>query len=109
MEVIGDILGDDGKPLVEELEIYRRDPVECIKELLGNPAFKKKMKFAPQQVYQDEAGNVWAFGETWSGEWWWNLQVFLFYVCILPRIKADLPLEITPKRRHNCACYPLHR
>jgi hypothetical protein len=31
------------RKLTEEVELWRRDPVECIKELIGNPAFQKHM------------------------------------------------------------------
>ncbi|KAH9928731.1 uncharacterized protein B0H18DRAFT_874619, partial [Fomitopsis serialis] len=35
-EVTGNVLDEDGKPLTEEVELWRRRPVECIKELIGN-------------------------------------------------------------------------
>jgi Plavaka transposase len=45
----GNQLSEDGEPLPDEkLELWRRDPVECIRELLGNPALKNHMKYAPE-------------------------------------------------------------
>ncbi|KAJ7458310.1 hypothetical protein B0H11DRAFT_2317943, partial [Mycena galericulata] len=35
-ELVGDELGEDGKLRTEILEIWHRDPVECVRELLGN-------------------------------------------------------------------------
>jgi hypothetical protein len=36
--------------LTEEVELWKRDPVECIKELIGNPAFCKHMQFVPEGI-----------------------------------------------------------
>ena len=37
----GNQVNEDGEPLPDEkLELWRCDPVECIRELLGNPALK---------------------------------------------------------------------
>ena len=50
----GNQLNEDGEPLpAEKLEMWRRDPVECVQELLGNPALKNYMKYAPERVYED--------------------------------------------------------
>lgn len=75
VNVYGDVLDDQGNPVIEEVQLWRRDPVECIKELLSNPAFKTLIKYAPEKVYRDAEGNVRVFGEAWSADWWWNLQV----------------------------------
>ena len=49
--------------------------MECIRELIGNPAFRDKMQYVPEKVYKDCDGNVRVFDEMWTGDWWWNLQV----------------------------------
>jgi hypothetical protein len=59
----------------EELELWRRDPVECVKELVGNPAFRKVMKFAPERVFRDKERKVRAYSEAWTGDFWWEIQV----------------------------------
>lgn len=51
------------------------DPVECIKELIGNPAFCNQMHFEPERVYEDEEGKSRVFDEMWTGDWWWETQV----------------------------------
>ncbi|KAF8799293.1 hypothetical protein BYT27DRAFT_7040688, partial [Phlegmacium glaucopus] len=35
----GDQRDKDGQLRTEDVELWHRDPVECIKELMGNPAF----------------------------------------------------------------------
>lgn len=79
----GDIVDDAGQPIIEELELWQRDPVECIKELISNPAFRDVMQYAPEKVYHDCEGKVRIFGETWSADWWWQLQVKLISFSIL--------------------------
>ena len=37
--VKGNKVDSQMKPLEEELEIFHRDPIKCVWELIGNPAF----------------------------------------------------------------------
>jgi hypothetical protein len=62
----------------EKVEVWRRDPVECVKELMGNPAFKDYMSYMPEHVYSDKEGKVRIYDEMWTADWWWNKQVSLF-------------------------------
>lgn len=64
---VSDLKGIDGVVMVEEVELWYRDPVECVKELIGNPLFREKMMYAPEQHFQDSPGehNVW--NEMWTG------------------------------------------
>jgi Plavaka transposase len=72
----GDHLTDDGEPVPpERLELWRRDPVECVKELMGNPLFKDSLQYAPEKHFTDEEGTNRVFDEMWTGDWWWNTQV----------------------------------
>ncbi|KAJ7612278.1 hypothetical protein FB45DRAFT_875154 [Roridomyces roridus] len=59
----------------EENELWWRDPVECVKELIGNPAFRDAMRYAPEQLYADAAGTIEVIDEMWTGSWWWEIQV----------------------------------
>jgi hypothetical protein len=84
-EIIGDIKKSessnddeeekDAAYMAEEAELWRRDPVECVKELISNPAFRDLIRYAPEQLYErpDQTNQV--FDEMWTGEWWWDLQV----------------------------------
>ena len=75
MKVEGDRVGDTGEILSENVEFWLRDPVECVKELVGNPAFKDFMSFVPEHVYTDENGMNRIYDEMWTGDWWWKTQV----------------------------------
>lgn len=59
----------------EELELWLRDPVACVGELIGNPAFKNEMAYAPEKVYTDSQAETRRYDETWTGDWWWQTQV----------------------------------
>ncbi|KAG6822115.1 hypothetical protein H0H92_015207, partial [Tricholoma furcatifolium] len=75
--VKGDLIGEDGELMTENLELWFRDPVEVVRELIGNPAFKEMMAYVPEQVFQDDACTERVFDEMWTADWWWNLQVYL--------------------------------
>ena len=68
-------MGEDGKPMVKNLELWFRDPVECVNELLSNPAFKDHISYAPEHVYSNKEGTERIYDEMWTGDWWWETQV----------------------------------
>lgn len=72
INVVGDQRGPNGEVLTEELELWRRDPVECCRDLIGNPAFKEYMAYGPMKVTRD---GVRYYSEANTADWWWNLQV----------------------------------
>ncbi|KAJ7908027.1 hypothetical protein B0H13DRAFT_1879026 [Mycena leptocephala] len=57
------------------------DPLECIKELLGNPAFTKQ-RYEPCRIFKgkDENGEDinQEHSEMWTAEWWWKIQLLFF-------------------------------
>lgn len=65
----------DGNTESEELELWMRDPVACIRELIGNPSFNGNMAYAPEKVYMDQEGQTRRYDEMWTGDWWWQTQV----------------------------------
>ena len=75
INVTGDRLDDEGKLMTEQLELWHRDPIECVKELIGNPAFADYISYVAERVYMDDKGKVRVFDEMWTGNWWWDIQV----------------------------------
>lgn len=62
----------------ETYELWLRDPVECVLELLGNPAFRDSMKYAPERHWKGgKHANNRQYNECWTGDWWWKVQVRL--------------------------------
>jgi len=75
LEITGDRKDENGNVLVEEVEFWRRNPVECVRELIGNPAFEGFMKYAPERHYEDEELAIRIYDEMATGDWWWEVQV----------------------------------
>ena len=71
----GGLLDAEGNFLTEELEIWYRDPVACVKELMGNPMFRDVLTYTPTREWLDEEGTEEVIGEMSSARWWWELQV----------------------------------
>jgi hypothetical protein len=79
--VKGNVVDDNGACLEENVELWRRNPVECVKELIGNPLFKDYLSYIPEHAYIDNEGKERIYDEMWTADWWWNIQVsFSFYV-----------------------------
>ncbi|KAI0047576.1 hypothetical protein FA95DRAFT_1492341, partial [Auriscalpium vulgare] len=72
--VEGDRIAKDGRRATEEIELWKRNPVECIQELLGNPAFREHMHYAPAKIYEDMQKERRVFEEMWSADWWHSTQ-----------------------------------
>jgi Plavaka transposase len=80
--ITGNIVDENGVYLEESVEVWRRDPVECVKELMGNPAFKDYMAYTPEHAYLDEGGKVRIYDKMWTADWWWNTQVSVFNIYV---------------------------
>ncbi|KAK6980874.1 hypothetical protein R3P38DRAFT_3465763, partial [Favolaschia claudopus] len=73
-EITGDEVDGDGKKKTESLELWYRNPIDCIREFLGNPAFKEKMNFVPRRFFCNPDGTNREWSEMWTAEWWWKIQ-----------------------------------
>ncbi|KAG0691741.1 Zn-finger domain-containing protein [Suillus ampliporus] len=65
---------ENGELLEEEVELWSRDPVECVKELIGNPSFKADMAYNPARAFSDPAGEHRVIDEMWTADWWAEKQ-----------------------------------
>lgn len=68
--------------MIEELEVWFRDPVKCVEELLGNPAFRETMTYAPEKIFGNLEGTQEVWNEMHTAEWWWETQVSAIPVAI---------------------------
>lgn len=71
----GDLKDEDGQLKTEDIELWRRNPVECLQELLGNSAFREHLQYGPIQLHGNGEGTQRIYDEMWTGEWWWETQV----------------------------------
>ncbi|KAG1892025.1 hypothetical protein F4604DRAFT_1875493 [Suillus subluteus] len=72
--VRGNCEDENGEMLQEEVELWSRNPVECVKELIGNTSFKEHMAYSPAKVYADHAGQDRVIDEMWTADWWGEKQ-----------------------------------
>jgi hypothetical protein len=85
LAIQGDLLDVNGKPVEEIIELWRKDPVECVQELIGNPSFKNN-HYAPIKIYEDDQGRIRVYSEMCSGDLWWKIQVCGIYIKCLSRL-----------------------
>jgi len=64
----GDQRNKDGQLRTEDVKLWHRNPVECIKELMGNPAFKGKQCFTPQKVYKNVNRMNREYSKMWTAD-----------------------------------------
>ncbi|KAG1888006.1 uncharacterized protein F5891DRAFT_1132037 [Suillus fuscotomentosus] len=65
---------ENGVPLQEDVELWSRDPLECVKELIGNPLFKEDIVYSPARAYADAVGQHRVINEMWTADWWGETQ-----------------------------------
>ncbi|KAG1761819.1 hypothetical protein EV702DRAFT_1038946 [Suillus placidus] len=70
VKVQGNKTDEKGQMLHEDVELWVRDPVECVKELIGNPLFRNHMVYAPARAYKDPAGLHRVIDDMWTADWW---------------------------------------
>ncbi|KAG6809061.1 hypothetical protein H0H92_001751 [Tricholoma furcatifolium] len=75
IEVSGNQMGNNREKMKESLELWRRNPVDCIRQLIGNPAFNGHIAYQPEKVYGDREGQERIFDEAWTADWWWQTQL----------------------------------
>ncbi|KAI5989448.1 hypothetical protein EDC04DRAFT_2873164 [Pisolithus marmoratus] len=74
IDVAGNVVGEDGRMRWEQLELWHRDPVKCIMELIGNLAFRDAVAYVPEHAYADSKGKNRIYDEMWTADWWWDVQ-----------------------------------
>ncbi|KAG2354758.1 hypothetical protein BDR07DRAFT_1382007 [Suillus spraguei] len=77
VKVQGNKTDEKGQILHEEVKVWMRDPVKCIKDLIGNPLFCDHMVYAPAQAYTDPTGLHQVIDDMWMADWWCDKQKLL--------------------------------
>jgi hypothetical protein len=75
ISIKGDLVDEDGTQLIDDFELWLRNPVDCITELISNPAFDGSMAYVPERVYTSSRKKCRIFDEMWMADWWWDVQV----------------------------------
>ncbi|KAG9107022.1 hypothetical protein FRC07_008704, partial [Ceratobasidium sp. 392] len=72
--ITGTLKDANGKNLKEEIEIWVRDIVEVVRELIGNTTYGKKLVFVPQRVTINGDPSRRKIDEMWTADWWMRIQ-----------------------------------
>lgn len=75
LEAVGDVVGEDGRAKKEIVEVWSRNPVDCVRELMDNPGFRDSIRYAPERQYADADGKQRIYGNMGTANWWWDVQV----------------------------------
>ncbi|KAI9437093.1 hypothetical protein F5148DRAFT_1278501 [Russula earlei] len=60
----GDLLDENGEPTQDHFELWYRNSLQCIEELISNPMFEKIYILWNTRIYD----------EMWTADWWWEMQ-----------------------------------
>ncbi|KAG6806775.1 hypothetical protein H0H92_010073 [Tricholoma furcatifolium] len=75
LELKGDERDENGEFRTETVELFFRNPLDVIQELLENPVIGKENCYAPYMVFRNEDGSNREYGEMQTGAWWGETQV----------------------------------
>ena len=59
----------------QKYEFYRRDILQCVRALYGDPELAECLMYAPEKHYTGPDKKSRIFSEMNSGRWWWTRQV----------------------------------
>ncbi|KAF9477316.1 hypothetical protein BDN70DRAFT_838060, partial [Pholiota conissans] len=94
----------------ENVEIYSRDVLECIKALYSDPQHARYLVFAPERHYADADKTQRLYRDMHTGKWWWDTQKFLENkkegATIIPIILSSDKTQVTLFR--NKTAYPVY-
>ncbi|KAI9442058.1 hypothetical protein F5148DRAFT_1278304 [Russula earlei] len=66
--------GRNGEPTQDHFELWYRNSLQCVEELISNPMFEKYISYVPERIYEDSTGNTRVYDEMWTADWWWEMQ-----------------------------------
>ena len=61
--------------MVEPFDLYYRNAIDVVADLLADPAFADVMSFAPERRWADATRTTRIYNEMSSGDWWHEIQV----------------------------------
>ncbi|KAF8054072.1 hypothetical protein FPV67DRAFT_1442201, partial [Lyophyllum atratum] len=74
LQITGDEKDVGGNLRTEEVELWHRNPVECIQELLENPLIGARNAYTSQRVFRNQDCTNREYGEMNTGDWWPETQ-----------------------------------
>jgi hypothetical protein len=62
-------------PTKRKLQLYYRDPIDCLQSILHSPLVKDHIEFQPFQLFRSAEGAMRVYTEWLSGDTAWEMQV----------------------------------
>ncbi|THU88810.1 hypothetical protein K435DRAFT_916207 [Dendrothele bispora CBS 962.96] len=94
----------------QAFDLYKRDIIECIRALYGNPDHCQYLCFSPEQHYTDADKTCRLYHDFYTGRWWWDTQKAVEAdkpgATIIPVIISSDKTQITLFR--NKSAYPVY-
>ena len=59
----------------ESLQFHFRDILDCIRAIYGDPELVQDLVFAPERHYVGDGQTQRVYGDMYTGDWWWSVQV----------------------------------
>ncbi|KAG0692558.1 hypothetical protein DFH29DRAFT_1084661 [Suillus ampliporus] len=97
-----------GQLLHEDVEVWMRNPVECVKDLIGNPLFRDHMVYAPARAYKDPAGLHRVIDDMWTADWWCDKQKLLPIGATIAPIILALDKTCLSQFRGDKSAWPVY-
>lgn len=58
-------------------EVFYRNPIDCLRAVLGDPAFKDYISYAPEKHYAEATRTTRMYTDMKTGDFWFEVQVRL--------------------------------
>lgn len=65
------------------LHAFKRDVIQVIRELIGDPKLQWDMRYAPERHWTSIERLSRIYNEMWTGDWWWEIQVSLRRITVI--------------------------
>ncbi|KAG8919877.1 hypothetical protein FRC02_001306 [Tulasnella sp. 418] len=72
--ITGDLRNAKGQMMTEVVEMYYRDPVEVVEELISRPSLRDHLTYSPMKIYTSPARQNRIYMDMSSGDWWYDIQ-----------------------------------
>ncbi|KAG9084030.1 hypothetical protein FRC06_004268, partial [Ceratobasidium sp. 370] len=96
VRVTGDKLGPNGQRVTQVVELWYRDILGVIQELLENHTYGKDLVFTAREKWNDAEHTERVYDEMWTGDWWKKLQES----GVLPPDATILPVILASDATH---------
>ncbi|KAG8943330.1 hypothetical protein FRC03_002563 [Tulasnella sp. 419] len=72
--ITGDLRNAKGQLMTEMVEMYYRDPVEVVEDLISRPSLWDHLTYSPMKIYTSPARQTHIYKDMSSGDWWYDIQ-----------------------------------